>query len=492
MESYQALYAQYEDSNVVAKARDYARYTLPYICAQSAQSGDGRRQQLERDYQSVGAFLISNVSAKLAEALFPSNRRMVRVDIKGEHRSRASSIDSALLAIETELVKIARANGGYAQLIECIQHLYVTGQCCLRRLSGGGYLVYGLNSFVTRRDSYGTVVDAVIREYIDYSQIPEDIREANNLKDNLKPWELYTRVHHVGEIVQVIQKLADRGSIIGTAEYPIKGCPFIFPTLHLSSGEHYARGEVETYAGDFQRLSNLSEAGVLYEVEALKVLHITRGAGPAIEDLRSAGCGEFIELPQQTEVEAYEGGDYNKLAQVNAEVNSIIQRLYQAFAYAGSQRDAERVTAEEVRRVATEADRSSASAYSILGKTLQIPLAYVLLEEMDSQLFQGVAGGSISLDVSAGLDALGRTIESQQLMQALSESGNALVAVQNINQVSGGILDPIKIMQQIFTANGVELDDYTKPKEQLQQEQTANANVNLAMADPNLQGALGA
>lgn len=138
MESYQALYAQYEDSNVVAKARDYARYTLPYICPQSAQSGDGRRQQLERDYQSVGAFLISNVSAKLAEALFPSNRRMVRVDIKGEQRSRASSLDSALLAIETELVKIARANGGYAQLIECIQHLYVTGQCCLRRLSGGG------------------------------------------------------------------------------------------------------------------------------------------------------------------------------------------------------------------------------------------------------------------------------------------------------------------------------------------------------------------
>jgi len=61
--SYESLWQKYRDSNVVTKAREYSRYTLAKLVSEydRADTDDMNRQQITRDYQSVGALLVNNL-----------------------------------------------------------------------------------------------------------------------------------------------------------------------------------------------------------------------------------------------------------------------------------------------------------------------------------------------------------------------------------------------------------------------------------------------
>ncbi|MES8785769.1 portal protein, partial [Cutibacterium acnes] len=195
----------------------------------------------------------------------------------------------------------------------------------------------------------------------------------------------------------------------GNDYYPEKVCPWLFPVWSLKSGEHYGRGIVEDHAGDFARLSMLSESSALYMQEALRVFWKLTGSGGNVDDIERAETGQVIPLQSGTALEAAEAGDYNKVQQARDEINQIVQRLAQAFMYTGEFRDSERTTATEVQQVATSAERGLGGPYSMQAKTLQIPLAYVLLAEIDEGTVPDIVGNILSLQVVAGLDALGRS-----------------------------------------------------------------------------------
>ncbi|MES9291992.1 hypothetical protein ABEP96_12460 [Cutibacterium acnes] len=59
--SYESLWQKYRDSNVVNKAREYSRYTLAKLVSQydRAETEDVNREQITRDFQSVGALLVT-------------------------------------------------------------------------------------------------------------------------------------------------------------------------------------------------------------------------------------------------------------------------------------------------------------------------------------------------------------------------------------------------------------------------------------------------
>ena len=133
------------------------------------------------------------------------------------------------------------------------------------------------------------------------------------------------------------------------------------------------RGYVEEYAGDFTKLSLMSEQLGLYELESLQLLNVVdEAAGGVIDDYQEADIGDYVP-GKVNAVTAYERGDYNKMVAVRNGLNEIAMRLSQAFMYTGNQRDAERVTAEEIRTIAQEAENLLGGTYSILAETLQAP-----------------------------------------------------------------------------------------------------------------------
>jgi hypothetical protein len=97
--------------------------------------------------------------------------------------------------------------------------------------------------------------------------------------------------------------------------------------------------------------------------------------------------------------------------------DGIEKRLEQAFLLNSSvQRDAERVTAEEIRFVAAELEQTLGGVYTILGQELQLPLVRCYMAQMqrDGSL-PAIPAKAVNPQIVTGLDALGRTSDLQKL-----------------------------------------------------------------------------
>lgn len=488
-EAYESLWQRYRDANVVEKAREYSRYTLAKLVSEydAADANDINRQQVTRDYQSIGALLVNNLTAKLGEYLFPASARFVKLQLgkmSQQQRENMAQVNQALLTVEKDIVARAKCNGGYADILQMLAYQVVTGNvAAYRDTKTQTYRVYGLENFVVRRDGRGQVTDAVIKERLQMDTLDEDFQKmlkAHNIEcsPQKRIW-LYTRVKRVSraggfgyEITQQLGSYAGCVYTPGNEYYPERVCPWFFPVWSLKSGEHYGRGLVEDHAGDFARLSMLTLSSALYMQEALRALWLLTGSGGNVDDIERADIGQVIALQTGTKLEGLEIGDFNKVQQARDEIRQIVERLSQAFMYTGEFRDSERTTATEVQQVAKSAERAMGGPYSTQAKYLQIPLAYILLSEIDESTVPDIVGDIIKLDVIAGLDALGRSIEAELLIRALQDGQAAIAAAGNINTVAN-VLDPRKILETMFASNGVALDDYRKSAEDLQNEANA-------------------
>lgn len=455
------------------------------VCEVSA-SG---RVLVERDYQEIGALLVNGLSSKLTRLLFPTQYPFYQASASGKFKESAAKRgmdDAGLRAmfarLETQSNKRLFLNAGYASLILALKHLIVTGNVLLHRDSGKGKITaYGLQQFGVRRDGTGTLLDCVLREFTTVEALPTELqvalREVSSSKYGRaeQTVEKYTRIHRAlrnGVEGYEVSQQVDTVSVGEASWYPTNLCPWMVPTWVLIPGEHYGRGHVEDYAGGFAKLSTLSEAGALYGVEVMRVVHLVgAGAGSDIDELASSESGEYVR-GDPNQVQAHESGDANKLAAVEAMIETTIQRLAKAFMYQGSTRDAERVTAYELQLDAQEAEYTLGGVYSTLSGGMQVPLAHILMVEVSDNTLPGLISGQLVPDVTAGIPALGRSADVQNLLQASQE----LVAVIPIAQVDDRI-DPQKITDMVLRGRSVDTEELFYAPEKYKQIKEANAQV---------------
>ena len=239
--------------------------------------------------------------------------------------------------------------------------------------------------------------------------------------------------------------------------------------------------------GGVTRLSILSERLGLYEFEALSLLNLVDEAkGGAVDDYRDAETGDFV--PGQVgSVASYERGDYNKIAQASASVESIVMRLNRAFMYTGQVRDAERVTVEEIRTVAEEAENLLGGVYSLLAETLQAPLAYLTMYEAsrgNGGMLLGIAQGVYRPSIITGIPALTRNIETANILRATQEASAIVPALVQLSKR----FDPEKLVERIFANNSVDLSTLSKDPDVV----AAEAEQEAALAQQQLDVASGA
>lgn len=445
--SHKALFEKLRDSTVINRNRLYAHWTLPKLMADFTEIRNSNKANIERDYQEIGALLVNNLAAKLARLLFP-NFPFFRITAseKLKKAAEAQGIESqefvaGLAKAETEASARIFVNAGYAQLILALCHLIVTGNVLVYRDSANGkFTTYGLQSYVVRRDGKGEVLDSVLREYTYVEGLPEDVQRMLRIQNPSmygrpeKEVEVYTRIHRESRPngpVYVVTQQVDTIDVGQPSTYPVHLCPWIFATWSLIHGEHYGRGMVEDYAGGFAKLSDVSEAHGLYLVEMLRILNlVSAGSGTDVDDMVNAESGQWVRGDPNT-VNAYESGNALKAERAAAELQTIFGRLASAFMYGSNTRDAERVTAEEIRRDADEADNSLGGVYSSLSSSVQIPLANVLLTEVRETALVGILSGNIKLEIIAGIPALGRSTDVQNLLLASQE----IAAVAGLSQM---------------------------------------------------------
>lgn len=490
-----ALFQKFRDDTVVNRYEQYAYWTLAYLMADPREMSMTGRVVVERDFQEIGALLVNNLSAKLARLLFPTQYSFFKASASPNFKRWAAKrgltedqLNGQFASLEMSCKSRLFVNAGYAALILAMKYLLVTGNVLIYRDSTKGKItVWGPNCFSVRRDGTGELMDCVLKEYTSVEALPEELQTGLRLANRTK----YSRPEQVVEKFTRIQRTFRNGvqgftvsqevdciAVGDPSWYPANLCPWMCPTWTLIPGEHYGRGLVEDYAGGFAKLSSLSESAALYGVEMTRVIHMVgAGSGTDVDELNAAESGQYVRADAGA-VQAYEAGDAQKAAQIDQQIQGTFQRLAKAFMYQGTARNAERVTAFELQQEAQEAEYALGGAISTLSGGIQVPMAHVLMAEVSQDAMTGLIMGDLMPDVTAGIDALGRSADVQNLIQAAQEIAGVVPVAQLDKRIN-----PQRVVDVILAGRSIDPTSVFYTPEQQQANADAEAAQQAAQAN---------
>lgn len=461
--------------------QDYAEWTIPSVCS--------KQKELRYDYQSIGAQLVHSLSSRLAQTLFPPNNSFFKLVADDP------SIESALADIELQSSMQLFQNASYAQLTYALQSLIITGNALLERTPAGIFNVYGALEYVVDRDLHGNARAIVLRQSAKEEDLSPFARQRLELADKSyrqmldspmgKTFELYTVVYwdEAEQLWLQEQYINDVAVHEQQGKYPKNLCPFLPVRWSTRTGEWFGRGYVETYAGDFIRLSELSYALAQYENASTNVkLLVSPSSMVDVQELNNPTEGLAV-LGDPAGVQALEFGQYQKIQALQANIQAIQQRLSIAFMQGTNQRQGERVTAFEVQMLAQEAESTLGGVYSLLSQSLHLPLAYLLCYEIDADLGLQVAAGALDVQIITGMQALSRSSELQQWVQLTQELG---LIVPTLKQVSPRF-NTEKIIERFMLAHGISREFlYTEEELQVIMQQQLQQIENTQYQDRNI------
>ena len=485
-----ALFTEYGDSSLLDRLELYAIWTISSVFPSQCNRRDKGNAVIEHDYQSVGALLVNRLASKLARTLFPVGTSFFRIEITEQTRTQIKQVlnqdvkdgDVSLINLENAACRRLFMKASYAQLVQALRLLIVTGECLLYR-HNNRVSVFSLRNYVVQRNNVGEVQRIILEEPKKYFELEQSIKSLVGERDEDDTLKLHTQVLRVVKRIggvdivswEVTQEIAGY-PLQGKSTYREHLCPYIPVTWSFMNGDAYGRGYVEEYSGDFAKLSELSEALTTYELQSTKVLNIYDPSGMFdIDSAVVAQSGDWIQ-GQKASVNSFEVGTYQKIQELRNDIASVETRLSTAFMYQGNTRDAERVTALEIQMNAEEAEQVLGGVYSQLSQNMHLPLAYLLLNESDPTIINAFDMNNIELNILTGLIALSRSSENQALMIAANQIAQAVPVFAQL----GKQYDLDKLVDGILLSNGIDPVTIKKSPEQLQQE--AQAEEQAAMA----------
>lgn len=469
------------------RARLAAKLTIPWLVPPD---GHNPSMELASPFQSVGARGVNNLTSKLLLALFPPNAPFFKYDVDPyaleQIEGAEENGESARAQVEQNLVKASEAiltdlatSGFRVGAYEAARHLVVAGNA-LQYRSKTGWRIYHLDQFGIERDpETDQVCEIVIKETLPPEGMPKWMLEKIATKPGYRPearvkhYDLYTRAYFDHETKKwcVYQECEDMRVDERMEEYTEDTFPYTVLRGNVIGGENYGRGYVEEYIGDLLSLEGLSQAIVEGSAAAARITKLVNPAGMTdIDDLAKSENGAYVpgRADDVTTDQLQKHYDFQVTANT---ANAIEGRLSFAFLLNSAvQRNAERVTAEEIRYIAEELEQALGGIYTLLSKEWQLPLVRFTQQAMQkAKRLPSIPPKYIRPTVVTGIEALGRGND-------LSRLGNAAQAFVAFTQAAA-IIQPIlklpELAQRIFTAAGVRTNDLLKTPEELQAEQQA-------------------
>ena len=467
------------------RARACSALTIPWVVPPDDYH-NGRK--LPTPFQSIGATGVNSLSSSLLLALFPPNEaffqykvepyllEQVGPDIREQTESNLRKAEDAMLGeMET--------SGFRARAHEALRHLLIAGNVCLHWPEKAASMrAYHLDNYVVERNGDGHLCCLILRDCMTYASLDPQTREIVGMHGMgdpattmalqtgmAAPIEVYTEVmyDYAKETYRVRQEVCGQ-TIPGTeGTYKPDDLPYIVLRGNVVSGEHYGRGHAEDHLGDLTSLEGLAQAIVEGSAAAARVLFLVNPAGQTdIEEITNLPNGAYA--PGRKDDITTAGLDKFADFQVTAKTASEIeQRLALAFLLnTAVQRQAERVTATEIRWVAQQLERGLGGMYSLLSQEFQLPVVRLLEKRMtrDGRL-PPIDKKLIKPTIVAGIEAIGRGTDADKLevtFRALSEILTPQVLAQRIN--------PGNCILRFLNARGVRDDGLIKTDVQVQQE----------------------
>ena len=487
MDTAKSQYARMESDrySYLMRARDCARLTLPHLMTDE---GDQTANRLPTPYQSVGARGVNNLASALLLSLLPPNAPFFRfvLDSRAQSKLLALSpnakgeVETSLSNMERLIMQEIEGQAIRSSLFEALKQLIVCGSVVMYFPEEGPMRVIKLDRFVVKRDPMGNVRKIIVKESVAPSTLPEEIQPfvKSCMCDHGDAVDLYTCAKFMRDgKVEVYQEV--EGEIVPESYgiYPADQSPFIALRMNRIDGEDYGRSYVEQYLGDLISMESLSKSIVEAAAAASKVLFLVNPTGTTRPKTLAQAPNGAIREGNAADVSVLQANKGQDLQTALLTVNAINERLSYAFLLTEATiRNAERVTAEEVRLVTQSIERQLGGIYSILSQEFQLPLVARVLFKLNKQKkLPKLPKDFVVPTIVTGIDALGRGNDLNRLDVYLQGIGQIL-GPQMIQQY----IDVREYLNRRAAALGIDTNGLVKSEEQLQMEQQQAAMMQMA------------
>lgn len=486
----------YREASLVT-ARECAQLTKPLAVPASGQPAG---QAVLLPHQSHGARLVSNLVSQLLLILFPPGVPFFKLDLESvdvrelaktleieEGKTMYDSLRETFVSLENNCSIQFETMGLREKIRMILLQLVVGGNSLYLRLDDDIELI-PLADWVCSRDGSGELVEIVYKQFLPVTpelikslQLPEETQEAGVITT-------FTRCYRAGSQRWTVQKYLDASpEPYDTLEVNPGDFWVHVPVWELSPGEDYGRGPVEESLGDLRTY----ESGTLLVKESAsalaKVVFAVRPNGMTkATDVAHAENTEIIS-GDPSDVGVIQANKVHDMSGFIQFLNNIKMELDFAFMMPNViRRDAERVTAEEIRRMATELEKSRGGTYNNLSKNLQGPMATLLLAGIlkGSSNLSKLKVGDLLPIINTGLQGLGRSLELESTLMFLNDI-RLLPGMETL-------IDQHQMIYRLASLRGLEMTSVIKTPERMQEEAQANAIDTMAqqMGPSLMQGAM--
>ncbi len=480
-DTYKAL-AQDRD-NFLDRARACAKLTIPFLIPEEA---SGSSKEFYTPFQGFGSRAVNNLASKLLLALFPTSSPFFRYtadeadvqDAEAEDKDIRTKIETGLKKREKVTMHALENTPFRSPFFLALKLMIVSGNALVYLAEDGNIRVFRLDSYVVRRDPSGNIMEIIVHERLDPLMVAEETRKTAgiSLKDGDKPEEvnLYTRIKRNTENWEVIQEL--NGILLPDTQgtYPLDGNPWLPLRFSRIDGEHYGRGLVEEYFGDFVSLDgfrqNLTEGAAAMS----KVVFLVRKNGQTrLKDIATSENGDvkYGSADDVSTLQAEKRADFQVIRETARDIEA---ELAKAFLLNSSiQRDAERVTATEIRILARELEDTLGGVYTIQSQEFQLPFINIFTTRLEDEgKLEKLPAGSASPAIVTGLSALGRTDDLDKMLQFIEIISQVPGAAEKLNQDT--------FIERTATSLFIDMEGLVKTTEELEAEQQQAAMMNVA------------
>ena len=476
-ERYETLKA--DRQQFLDRARECSELTIPSLIPDE---GHNSTSELYSPFQSVGARGVNNLASKLLLLLLPPNSPFFRLQVSGDAKKEMeqqpdikTQVEKSLSDIEREVSNKIEELALRTSVFEALKHLIVGGNVLTYLPKDDTMRVYPLSQFVCRRDPQGTLIEIVIKESIAHTALDEDIKEQMKINGDYKDDEncdIYTHIYkldtkkfYICQEVKGIKIPSTIGTIMADA------MPYQALRMVRIDSENYGRSFVEEFIGDLKSLEGLSQSLVESAAASSKVVFMVKpNAVTRKRDLANTRNGDII-TGSEGDVSVLQANKQYDLQVVQQSIQKLEERMSYAFLlHTAIQRDAERVTAQEIRYMAEQLETSMGGVYSLLSQELQLPLVRVLMKRMSqTKEIPSLPKGSVKPTIITGIEALGRGNDLQKLREFVAEIGQ----LAQINPQVVQALNPNDLLTRLATGLGIDTEGLIKSPQQLQAEQEA-------------------
>ena len=486
-------------TNYLNRAEEASKLTIPQLYTGQYDKENSDGNTYPNPYQSLGARGVNNLANKIVLTLFPPATAFFKMGINPltlkEMSKGEGEVDQALQVLEKSIVNEMETSQLRATLVDMLKQGIVGGSALLHVPLEDDPKVISMENFGIKRTRSKTILELIIKERLVYSELDkqsqEQVTKSPEFKEEHKsdkiPLDVYTVIKREED-----GKYKEHQDILGLkmdgteGTYKVEDLPYIFVPF-VDRGENYGRSYIEDFIGDLNSYEGLRRSVLEAAAESARIIYLVRpNATLTVKKLSSANSGDVL-MGSPDDVGVLQADKRLDLQIAQAEMEILRLDLSTMFLLDSSvRRNAERVTAEEIRRVSQELEVSLGGIYSTLANVVQEPLVKLYLGRLKKKgLINDALKDAIDLEVTTGSAALGRGTE----FNAISTFIQTMQAT--LGQEFASYIKMPEMIARVANSLDIGTSELVKSQEELMQEAQAaqQAQMEQAAVAPVINGA---